>query len=66
MYSGNAATLGPASRIFNHSWFADGNIFYEPIPPLRFGFEYAYFHQTYVDGVTATNNRFQLTGWFIF
>jgi len=67
MYSGNAASLGqPATRVFNHSWFADGNIFYEPITPLRFGFEYAYFHQTYLDGMTTTNNRFQLSTWFIF
>jgi hypothetical protein len=65
-YSSNGAKLGPASRIFDHSWWADGNIFYEPIAPLRFGLEYSYFHQTYVDGAVATNHRFQLSGFFIF
>jgi hypothetical protein len=65
-YSSNAARLGPGSRIFDHSWWADANVFVEAMAALRFGFEYAYFHQTYVDGAIATNHRFQFSTWFIF
>ena len=66
MYSANAAMFGSASSIFNHSWWADGNLFMDVTPAVRLGFEYAYFSQTYVDGVNATNHRFQLSGYFMF
>ncbi len=66
MYSGNAASFGPANGVFNHSWWADGNIFVDVTPAVRLGLEYAYFSQTYVDGVNATNHRFQLDAWYIF
>jgi len=32
----------------------------------RFGAEYAYFHQNYVDGVKAHDIRLQLSAWLIF
>lgn len=66
LYSPNAASYGPASRVFNHSWWADGNLFVDVTPALRFGLEYAYYSQTYVDGVNATNHRFQFSSWYIF
>lgn len=66
LYSANAAMFGPANRVFNHSWWADGNLFVDATPALRFGLEYAYFSQTYVDGVNATNHRFQFSGYFLF
>ena len=66
LYSANAAMFGSASSIFNHSWWADGNLFVDLTPAVRLGLEYAYFSQTYVDGVNATNHRFQLDGYFMF
>ncbi len=66
LYSANAASFGPATRVFNHSWWADGNLFVDVTPALRFGLEYAYFSQTYVDGVNASNHRFQFSSWYIF
>ena len=66
MYSANAASFGPASGVFNHSWWADGNIFYDLTPAVRFGLEYAYFSQTFVDNVNATNHRVQFSAWYIF
>ncbi len=44
----------------------DGNIFFEPHASVRIGLEYAAFIDHYVDGVTATNHRAQLSGFFLF
>ena len=66
MYSGNALTFGAPSRIFDRSWWADGNLFFDITPAVRTGLEYAYFHQTYGDGANASNHRFQLSAWYIF
>jgi len=65
-YSENAANFGPANGVFNRAWWADGNIFMDVTPAVRVGLEYAYFSQTYVDNVNATNHRFQLSAWFLF
>jgi hypothetical protein len=46
--------------------FADGNLFWQIVPAARLGAEYAYFNDEYVDGIHGVNNRFQLSGWFIF
>jgi hypothetical protein len=65
-YSENAANFGPANGVFNRAWWADGNIFMDVTPAVRVGLEYAYFSQTYVDNVNATNHRFQMSAWFLF
>ena len=46
--------------------FFDANLFWDIVPGARVGFEYANFNDQYVDGVHAINNRFQLSGFFIF
>jgi hypothetical protein len=46
--------------------FADGNVFVQVVPAVRLGAEYAYFNDLYVDGIHGVNNRFQVSGWFIF
>jgi hypothetical protein len=46
--------------------FVDGNIFFEPLASVRIGLEYAAFIDHYVDGVTATNHRAQVSGFFLF
>ncbi len=46
--------------------FFDANVFWQVVPGVRFGFEYANFNDRYVDGVTAINNRFQFSGFFVF
>jgi hypothetical protein len=55
----------PAKVRAAEDWF-DANIFYEPVPPVRIGFEYANFNDMYVDGIHAINHRFQLSGFYIF
>jgi hypothetical protein len=46
--------------------FFDANVFWDVVPGARLGFEYANYNDEYVDGVHAINNRFQLSGYFIF
>jgi hypothetical protein len=46
--------------------FFDANIFWDIISGARVGFEYANFNDRYVDGIHATNNRFQFSGFYIF
>jgi hypothetical protein len=66
MYSDNIGKYAAPGRVFDHSWWADGNIFWDITPAVRLGLEYAYFHQTYTDGVNASNHRFQFSGWYLF
>jgi hypothetical protein len=54
------------SKIFDKSDFADGNLFVDATQAIRFGLEYAWFRQTYLDGVKGTNHRVQFSGFYIF
>jgi hypothetical protein len=49
----------------SESWY-DVNLFGDVAPGVRVGAEYAYFTDKYVDGFTAPNTRFQVSGWYIF
>jgi hypothetical protein len=49
----------------SESWY-DVNLFADVAPGVRVGAEYAYFSDKYVDGFTAPNTRFQVSGWYIF
>jgi hypothetical protein len=53
-------------KIFNKSDFADGNFFVDATQSIRFGLEYAWFRQTYLDATKATNHRVQFSGFYIF
>ena len=55
-----------AGKIFEKSDFADGNLFVDATQSIRFGLEYAWFRQTYLDGVKGTNHRVQFSGFYIF
>ena len=60
-----AATANGA-RIFNKSDWVEGCFFIDPNAALRFGIDYAWYRQTYLDGVKATNNHVQLSAFYIF
>jgi hypothetical protein len=63
----NADYLAPGSKsIFKKSEWADANLFWDVTPAVRFGLEYARFEQTFVDNTKAYNNRWQLSGWYLF
>jgi hypothetical protein len=61
VYYGSAVYQGR-----DHEYFVDANLFFQIVPAARLGAEFAVFNDTYVDGVHAVNDRFQLSGWFIF
>jgi hypothetical protein len=66
---GNLAIAGSAntrSKLFDKSDFADGNLFVDATNAIRFGLEYAWFRQHYLDDVTGTNHRAQLSAFYIF
>lgn len=54
------------SKIFDKSYWADANVFCDVTSAVRLGAEYAYFHQTYGDGVAAKNTRLQFSGFYLF
>jgi hypothetical protein len=54
-----------ASTRAGEDWW-DANVFYDPVPSVRIGAEFAEFLDHYVDGYTATNYRGQLSGFFLF
>jgi hypothetical protein len=66
MDSDNADDYGAHNKVWNKSDWADGNLFWDATPAVRFGLEFAYFTQTYVDGVSATNYRGQFSAFYIF
>ncbi len=69
MKSNNAASYTSAAglaKIFNKSYWADVNLFCDVTSAVRLGAEYAYFHQTYADGVEAKNTRLQFSGFYLF
>jgi hypothetical protein len=72
MSSSNIAKLASANgsntsaRLFDKSDFADGSLFVDATKSIRFGLEYAWFRQTYLDGVRGSNHRVQLSGFYIF
>ncbi|MEO6777370.1 MAG: hypothetical protein ABI467_30865 [Kofleriaceae bacterium] len=66
MSSDNAHLFGAATKVFDTSNWADGNVMADLTPAVRLGLEYAYFHQTYVDHTDATDHRVQGSIFFIF
>jgi len=46
--------------------WVDGNLFVDLNPAVRFGAEYAYTKQTFLDDSTRTNHRIQVSSFFIF
>ncbi len=69
MYSSDIAALettANATKMFNKSDWADGNLFVDANAAIRFGLEYAYFRQTYLDGTKGTNSRVQFSAFYIF
>ncbi len=68
--SDNSSTPGtplPRPRkIFNKEDWADGNLFFAANDAIRFGLEYAWFRQTYLDGVQASDKRVQFSAFYVF
>jgi hypothetical protein len=54
------------TKLFNTSYWGDGVLFYELNPAVKFGLEYAYYWQKYLDGTKGTNNRVQFSAFYVF
>ena len=67
MHSSDISALGATStKLFDTSYWADANLFVDANAAVRFGVEYAYFHQSFLDGSTGKNNRVQFSAFYIF
>jgi hypothetical protein len=67
MHSSDISALGATNaKVFDKSDWVDANLFVDANAAVRFGLEYAYFHQNYLDGSTAKDNRVQLSAFYIF
>jgi hypothetical protein len=69
MDSGNIdkyTTTATAPKVFKRSQWADGNLFWDANKAVRFGVEFAWFKQKFVDDSTATNYRGQFSAFYIF
>jgi len=65
MYSFNVQNFGGT---YFRSNFAEANMFWDATNAIRFGLGYSWFRQNYVNpfNATATNNRVQLSAWYLF
>jgi hypothetical protein len=64
--SDNARYMGTAAKTIRWETWADGNLFIDATPAVRFGLEYAYFIEQYTDGAQSQNHRVQLSAFYIF
>jgi hypothetical protein len=66
MQSNNAKNVSAAAKTFDHSQWADLNLFWDAIGPLRLGLEGAWFEQKYVDATKAHDIRVQFSSFYLF
>jgi hypothetical protein len=67
MHSPDINALGATSaKLFDKSDWVDGNLFVDANAAVRFGVEYAYFHQSYLDGSVGKDSRVQFSAFYIF
>jgi hypothetical protein len=55
-----------ATAMFDTSYWGDGLLFFDATASVRFGLEYAYYWQKYLDGTKGTNSRVQFSAFYIF
>jgi hypothetical protein len=64
--SNNARLHGAASAVRDDEDWVDANLFGDITPAVRFGIEYAWFDDHYVNGVDAINHRVQFSAFYLF
>jgi hypothetical protein len=60
------ATGTMPAKVFKRSQWFDVNLFWDLNRAVRFGGEFAWFKQRFVDETTATNYRAQFSAFYIF
>ena len=66
MKSNNIGQYGTASKLFDRTVWADGNLFVDINQAVRLGAEFAWFRQTYADDSNRHNYRTQFSAFYIF
>ncbi len=61
-----SSTAMSPKKVFHKSQWADGNLFWDATPQVRFGLEVAWFQQKYGDGAKAHDERVQLSSFYLF
>jgi hypothetical protein len=64
--SSNTTDLGTDAKTRKSEEWFDFNLYWDLVPSVRFGAEYAHFRDVYNDGGHAINNRGQLSAAFLF
>jgi hypothetical protein len=64
--AGPGSSSSAPTKIFDKEDWADGNLFFAANDAVRFGLEYAWFRQTYLDGVKANDKRVQFSAFYVF
>lgn len=64
--SSNIRSLGVAANVIDRIQWASGTLFWDVIPAVRTGLEYAWTTQRYGDRVFAHNDRVQLSAYYLF
>ncbi|MGI5863413.1 MAG: hypothetical protein ACOX6T_15355 [Myxococcales bacterium] len=64
--SPNIFSFGPRASLWDHMVWAEGALFWAPVPALRFAVAYDWYRERYGDGVVAINDRVQLSAWLVF
>jgi len=59
-------TAATSPKVIKRSQWADGNLFWDATKAVRFGAEFAWFKQKFVDASTATNYRGQFSAFYMF
>jgi len=59
-------TAAARGLLFDKAQRYDGNLFWDVNVATRLGVSYAHIKQNYGDNTTASNNRFQFSGWLLF
>jgi len=62
--AGNVAGLKNA--LWNTSDWIEGAYFIDATGAIRFGADYTYYHQKFLDGTTGTNHSVRLSAWYLF
>ncbi len=64
--SPNIFQFGPRASLWDHMVWAEGALFWAPVPALRFAVAYDWYRERYGDGVVAVNDRVQVSAWMVF
>jgi hypothetical protein len=62
----NGTPTASKNALFNTSDWVEGCYFIDATGSIRFGVDYAYFRQKYLDGTTGINHRVGFSAWYLF